>query len=138
MKVSLNKVLQAFLSIRNMQQAKCSNKWAYAITKNKAKMQSDIDGIAKSEEKFMAITKEQNKYVQDFGDVDKNGQKVVAEDDAGILEIQERFIKEYEAHSELLKTEVEIDLAMISFEEVPKEISQLDFENLSIMIAEPK
>jgi hypothetical protein len=138
MKISLEKVLAIHLSIRNMKKKEVSNKWAFAITKNKAKIQGDIEGIAASEQKFIAIQQEQDDYVREHGKPDESGQPVVDKNDAGILEIHGRFEKELEAHQALLKTEVDIELHVIPFSDVPATISQEDLENLLPMIAEPK
>jgi hypothetical protein len=138
MKISLEKVLAIHLSIRNMKKKEVSNKWAFAITKNKAKIQGDIEGIAASEQKFMAVQQEQDAYVMEHGVKDEQGQPVVDKNDAGILEIHGRFEKELEAHQALLKTEVGIEFHVIPFEDVPETIAQEDLENLMPMIAEPK
>ncbi len=129
MKVSLNQVLAIHLAIKELSKVKCSSKWAYFITKNKGKIQNDIEGIAKAEEPMMQASSEAQKYIKENGE-------------AGIDEKAQELIKSFEIvqkeHTEFLKTETDIDFHMIPFEEVPKEITQADFEALSIIIQEPK
>jgi len=139
MKISLEKLLAIHLSIRNMKKKEVSNKWAFALTKNKAKIQGDIEGIAASEQKFMAVQAEQDAYVEKNGNRENDtGEPVVDKDDPGIQEIHARFVKELEAHQALLKTEVDIEFHMIPFEEVPATIAQEDMEALLPLITEPK
>lgn len=148
MKISLQKVLNAFLSVRSIEKEKVSNRFAYGISKNRAKMQSDVDGIIASERIIMEEDKKRIDYCiahavkDDKGDpiieiIGKDARyKGVNENDPEIIIFVKKLIELKKAHDELLKTETEIDFYMIPFEDIPNEISINDFENLSIFINE--
>ena len=146
MKVSLEKVLKAWVAIRSIEKQKGSNKWAYGISKNKNRMQGDIDGIAASEKTLQELDNERVEICKKLAAKNESGEPVFENGKyIGIDEKAEEFVavldkikKAGDAHVALLTGETEIDLYQIPFEEIPNEIAPVDFENLAIMIAEPK
>lgn len=146
MKLSLDNVLKAYVSIRNIENEKASPKWSYGIVKNRGLMQNDIDGIANSEKNIMVVDQERLKYCSDHSEKDNSGKPIIENgnyrgidnSDVGLIEIVGRLEKEKADHNELLKSEVDIDFHMIDFCDVPEKISPADYKNLSIMINEPQ
>lgn len=146
MKVSLQQVLKAYLAVRNVEKEKgASNKWAYGIARNKAKMQADIDGIAASEQVVSAAEKTRTDYLVEHAQKDKDGKPVIENNqyvgiDTNTQEFKDILAKcdaEIKKHNDLLKTEAEIDFYMIAFADVPA-LSPADYEALAVMIKEPE
>ena len=151
MKVSLQKVVNVYVTITAIGKDKSSPKWAYGLAKNKAIIQKDIDGVIAAEKQIEDAQNERIKYCESIAEKDKNGKplteknargqdvyKGISETDPIIIEHVEKIKKLNEEYKELLKTEVDIEFYKIDFEEVPGQIAPLDFENLSVMIKVPK
>jgi hypothetical protein len=146
MKVSLQKLASAYVSIKNIEKEKASNRWAYGITKNKAKMQPDIDGIQAAEVALVTADNERVKYCNEKAEKDKDGKPIIengmfkgVKADSPELKVHiDNINKLNEGHKELLATETEIDFYMIDFKDIPEQISPVDLENLMVMIKEPE
>jgi len=146
MKVTLKQVLQAMRTIRAIEAERVSPRFAYGIAKNKGKMQADIDGIAAAEKPIHDADKLRIQYCKDHAEKDEKGKPVVTRNEFVGVDVEApEYVALVDAvndavkkHEEFLKGETEIGFHMIAFEELPKEISPQDFENLSIMISEPK
>jgi hypothetical protein len=146
MKVTLQKVAMAYVAIKNVEKEKASNKWAYGIAKNKAKMQPDIDGISAGEKEMLALEEQRVAYCQEHCIKDKDGKPLIENSQyVGIDQQAPEMITFVESqkklsadHEVLLKNEVEIDFHIIDFKDVPEQISPINFENLSIFIKEPE
>lgn len=146
MKVSLESVRNAFLAINRIKSEKCTPIWVHGITKNKLLMKPDIEGIASAEKEVMDIQGELVRYCEEHAEKDDKGKpKVVnntyigvSSSDTMLREIISRQDEASKKLNQLLRTEVSIDFQRIPFEEMPKPISQEDYESLMIFIDEPK
>lgn len=146
MKVTLQKVLMAYIAIKNVEKEKAPVKFSYGITKNKAKMQPDIDGLGASEKQVYEADKKRQEYCIEHAKKDEEGKPIVKDNGYDGVDVQSPEFKEImknisdlnDKHTELLKTETDIDFYMIDFKEVPDKITPADIEGLSIFIREPE
>jgi len=146
MKVTLQKVLMAHLAIRAIEKEKASNRFAYGIAKNKAKMRADIAGIEAAETEITELEEKRLDYCLKHCTKDKDGKPLsengefvgIDKTDPEIIVFVAELKKLQVAHADLLKSETEIDFHMIDFKDVPDQITPADFENLSIFIKEPE
>jgi len=143
---SLQKVADAFNSIRNIEKDKASSKFSYAIAKNMTYMQADINGLEAVESNIVNADRERVKYCEENAKKGEDGKTLMENGHfVGIDETKPEFIaivdnvnKLRVEHSDFLKTEVTIDFHMIDFKDVPESISPVNMRNLLIMINEPE
>lgn len=144
--MELSQVLAAFLAIKRMEKEKVGIKWAYAVSKNKAKLQPEIDGIANAEKGFIVAEKKRVQYCEANALKDKDGKPVIENGeykgidikDPKFVEIIENSKKLGEERLEFLKNSTEVELHIVDFKDVPEQISQADLESLMPMIKEPE
>lgn len=144
--LSLKQVADGWIGIRNIENEKGSAKWSYAITKNKKVMQPDMEGIAAAEKKFEEVNQKRIAWCEEHCKKDKDGKPVIEKgrylgldeknkELVGLVSEMKVLDDEFNA---LLKTEVDIGVYMISFSDVPNNISPVDYERISFIILEPK
>lgn len=146
MKLTLKQVLDAVMGIKSVEPKDGSKKWSYAIAKNKRLLQPDVEGVNAAQKKYIAIEEERLEYCREHATKDatgspitKNGMYIgINESDPVLKAIVAKINKANKDFDEFLKQEVEISLHVIPFADVPENIAPRDFENLSIMIEEPK
>jgi hypothetical protein len=145
MKVTLKQVADAAVGIRNVEVKEGSEKWMYAIPRNKGKMKDDMQGIANAEKTFEEVNQKRLAYCIEHCDKDKDGKPIIENEgykgvdpnDPILVEMVARMRDLDAKFVELLKTEVEIDFHMIAFEDVPR-MAPIDFERISIFVKEPE
>ena len=102
-------------------------------------------GVAEAVKPFNEINKKRLNYCKEHCIKDATGDPVmmngaykgVSESDPELVLMVAEMKKLDAEFTEFLKTETEVDLHMISFSDIPSNISPKDFEGLSIMIEEP-
>jgi hypothetical protein len=130
MKVKVESLLKVWVAIRNIEKEKSSIKWAYGISKNKNKIQGEIESIGNIEKIVQEIEQERIKYCEDHADKDEKGEPIlengkykgVKKNSNEIISLIEKTKKAINDYNEILKKEVEIDFYMIDFDDVPKEL----------------
>jgi hypothetical protein len=151
MKLKLKQIADAALGINNVETKEGSGCWMYAIPKNKGKMKDDMQGIANAQKPFEEEDRKRIKYCMDHCVKDAEGKPVIVQDASGMkvykgIKNDDPKIKGFLAKMrgldarfmQFLETEVEVDIHMIPFEDVPKTVSPLDFERIAFMVEEPR
>lgn len=138
-------------------------KFSYGVAKNKIKIRGEINALDKAKEDIESITKDYDEaridILKEFADKDENGnpetfidarrvvQFKIVENRSKVEEKVEELQKEHKESIDkqekekdifngILKEEVEVDVYMISIEDIPEDISVASMTNLTWMISE--
>lgn len=142
MKVKYREIQSMFISMRKVEKDKAGIRWAFALAKNKGKIQNDIDCIIAAEKVMQETEQERIKYCNEHAVKNTSGEPVMengyfkgvdgkAPELVAFVEKMRKLLKEY---NEMLNKETEIDFHMVDFKEVPEQIAPEDFANLMLMI----
>lgn len=147
-KLSLRQVVDLWTAAKNVGQVKTSPiKWAYAVAKNRSKVQPEVDGVGSIEQRLLDADKERLELCREHAKKDAQGEPIMFQGPDGVsrfLGVSENLpelreiLRKIEAikkeHADFLKTEVEVELHMVDFAEVPKEIAPDDLGSLLVMV----
>jgi len=143
-KLLLEELLALYVALQRIENDKSSIKFAYTVVRNKALLKDSINGIAAIERKLIDAEKARIVCCELKAEKDKDGKPVmkdgryigVDEKDEDLLKVVKELGEMRQQYNDLLNSEVSISLHLVCQDDLPKEISPANLENILPMIAE--
>jgi hypothetical protein len=148
--LTFGRIREIFLTMQRISGKETSSLFAFGLSINKSKIQDCVNAIAEVDKAVLPFTNARIALCEKYAVKDeKTGKPVINNNiyqgvdnnplfQAELRDLINLHFKVLEENDRIMRKKISIDFYMIDFEDVPKLISPVDYDILSVIISPPK